>query len=617
MTPVEEVKSKLDIVDVVNEYVHLKPAGANFKARCPFHDERTPSFMVSRSKQIWHCFGCQEGGDVVSFVMKSEGLEFPDALKLLADKAGVRLRTENTVERSQRQRLATALEAAVHFWEQTLWEQPAAREARRYLQDERHILPETVREWRLGFAPDSWEALLDYLSSQGVTTEEAIGAGVAIRKMEVRGRSAYDRFRNRITFPIANAHGQVVGVSARTLASNPTEAKYINTPETMLYRKSAVLYGLDKAKGEIRKQNIAVVVEGNLDVVSSHQAGVANVVAASGTALTREQAELLKRYTSNVAFCFDADPAGESATLRGLVTALSLGLNVSLITLPFRPDGTAYKDPDECVRVNPELWRQAIGRAAPMMEHYFERAVAGRSMQSLQDKQDATKLLLPLIARIPDKVAAMHYLQKLSSLVQVPEQYLREAMLKVADSASPALRTAEPAKQLPDSRTMQSERLLAGLISAPQHAEYVMGAVAPEMLAEKIVLLYREMVVFYTKRAEREHGGRVDWRDPDFAQHLQSQPDGATLAERFEVLNLLADKEFTEVEAADFERELIVMVTRLKRMYLRTALRELEQQLRLLEQSPEPDAQRLQNLMQEFQSVSAELVNLDTRESAL
>jgi len=348
MSPAEEVKSRLDIIDVVSEYFPLKPAGANWRARCPFHEERTPSFMVSKSKQIWHCFGCGEGGDIFSFVMKQEGLEFPDALRLLADKAGVRLKAEDPTIRSERQRLMALLEAAVVFWSEVLWREVSAKSAMSYLVEERKLKPETIRAWRLGYASDSWEALINHLVKLGYKEEEMIKSGVAIRKMETRGRGAYDRFRNRIIFPIANTSGQIIGISGRTLSSSETEAKYVNTPETLLYYKGQVLYGLDKAKTSVKQQNLAIIVEGNMDAIASHETGVANVVASSGTALTQDQVRLLKRFTDNLAFAFDADAAGESATLRGLVMALSDGCQVSLIRLPLRSGLKPLLKPNQC-----------------------------------------------------------------------------------------------------------------------------------------------------------------------------------------------------------------------------------------------------------------------------
>lgn len=606
MSPAEEVKSRLDIVEVVREYVSdLKPAGANFKGRCPFHEERSASFMVSKSKQMWHCFGCNEGGDVFTFVMKEEGIEFPDALRLLAEKAGVRLRQEDPGVRTERQRLQSLLEAAADFWATTLWEGDTAREARRYLQDDRHLLPETVRAWRLGCAIDSWDSLVNHLGAVGFTEEEMVKAGLAVHKMATRGRSVYDRFRNRLMFPISNAQGQIIGFTGRTLstAPNSTEAKYVNTPETLLYHKGSVLYGLDKAKNEIRKQDLVVLVEGNVDVMTSHQAGVSNVVAASGTALTEDQLRTLQRYTEHLAFCFDADAAGETATLRGLFAALAAGADVSLITLPPRADGGTYKDPDELIREKPEAWAAAIAARQSVMEHYFARLMKGRDLSKLADKQAITKFLLPIIGRLPDPVTATHYLQKLAAAVSVPEKYLREALAKAVPATPNKAQPATPApKPTPtvrrDGRTIQSERLVAALIRLPKELGFVAEQITPEVLDPSQLPLYREMIVFYTAHQS------TDWQNAGFIEQLNmASVEGSALNERLALATLLADREFADLDDTEVRRELLSTIKRLKDAYIRSKLVELQRQL-----SDQPNDA---NLLQEFHTWTRKRADLD------
>lgn len=617
MSPTEEIKSRLDIIDVVSEYFPLKPSGANWRACCPFHEERTPSFMVSKSKQIWHCFGCGEGGDIFTFIMKQEGLEFPDALRLLADKAGVQLKVEDPTLRSERQRLMALLEAAVVFWSEFLWREPTAKIALRYLSEERKLKPETIRAWRLGYASDSWEMLINHLSKLGYKEEEMIKSGVAVRKMETRGRGAYDRFRNRLMFPIGNTAGQVIGATGRILSASTTEAKYVNTPETLLYHKGQLLYGLDKAKAAIKQQNLAIVVEGNMDAIASHEAGVTNVVASSGTALTVEQVRLLKRFTDNLAFAFDADAAGESATLRGLATVLSEGCQASLISLPLRSDGQRYKDPDECIRANPKLWLEAIAKAEPMLEHYFRRATAEYDLAKLEDKQRVTKLLLPLIGRLPDQVAMSHYLKKLANLVEVQERYLREALERQRLTASRSVQGAAnttSAAPIPskDSRSAQSERLLAGLIASPLQIGYVASVVTPEMISPEYAALYREMVVFFTEQAGND---KIDWLGQEFAFHLNKHAENDASPERLSVLSLLADKEFSGFTSLETERELFSSINRLKKAHLRAVLQKLENDIRVVEQLSVKDENRSASLFKEFQTISAELAKMDNHKN--
>jgi DNA primase len=303
----QEIKSRLDVADIIGEYLQLKPAGSgSFKACCPFHQEKTPSFYVNRPRQSWHCFGCDQGGDLISFVQRMEGLDFPDTLSLLAQRAGITLPEFNVAASSERKRLYEVNDLASRFFRSQLLSSPKAEAARAYVV-KRGLDDLTADVWRIGYAPDAWSDLTDALKARGVTDAELIATGL-VQKRDSGG--VYDRFRDRLMFSIYDVHGHIVGFTGRILPSatpDQAAAKYVNTPETILYKKSSVLYGLDKAKGEIRRQNMAVIVEGNMDVVSSHQFGITNVVASSGTALTTEQLALLKRFTTNLAIAFDAD----------------------------------------------------------------------------------------------------------------------------------------------------------------------------------------------------------------------------------------------------------------------------------------------------------------------
>lgn len=613
MTPVEEVKSRLDIVDVINEYVPLKPAGANWRARCPFHDEKSASFMVSKPKQIWHCFGCGEGGDVLAFVMKQEGVEFPEALRMLAEKAGVKLRFEPLEKKSERDRLLRVITTTVELWGLILDTWTVGAPAKTYLQKERGLSDETIKTWKLGFAPDSWETLVLHLQKQGFSDDEMVKAGVGVKKMEGRGRSAYDRFRNRIMFPIADVQGRIVGATGRILpgaTQGPNDqGKYVNTPETMLYHKGSVLYGLHQAKTEIRKQNLAVIVEGNMDVIASHQAGVTNVVAASGTALTDDQVSLLRRYTERLAFAFDADAAGEAATLKGLAAALAAGFTTLIITLPEGKNGQRYKDPDECVQENPEAWKKAIASAEPVIDHYLRRASEEKDMTKLEDKQSVVRILLPIIMRLPDRVAEAHYLALLATTVQVSEQYLRESMPKGVHGVSGMVTPKRPvsAQGPKDQHVMLSERFLSSLFHDPRQANFLFSRVPPEYISSSLEPLYRAIIVYYTQNTPK---AGESWSEEGLREHLLRQPEGAAYLHQFDVLSLLADQEFSEVSQADFERDLLQQAKRLKKMYLRAAVQRLEQQIRNAERS-DVASDRLSALMKEFQGLSGELVNLD------
>src|SRR3989344_3995694 len=385
---IDDIKARLDIVELVQSYIRLQKAGVNYKALCPFHSEKTPSFNVSPARQIWHCFGCGLGGDHFKFVMQIEGIEFPEALELLAKRTGVELRRENPKLRSERTRLSQLVEDAARIFESVLHasktpEQITAPLA--YLK-KRGLADETIKAFRLGYAPDSWDFLMNALSKRGYRLEEIVKAGLAVKSEQ---GSRYDRFRNRITFPISDASGRVVGFSGRIFdqidkadqsasglgetadknsfikhsdsSTSPVlsaPAKYINTPQTLIYDKSKILYGFDKAKEAIRKENAVVLVEGQMDVVMSHQAGIKNTVAVSGTALSTDQLRTLKRLSNTIVSSFDRDAAGEIATKRSLDLAAALDVERKVAILP-----SGFKDAADAVLKDPEIWRRAVAEA--------------------------------------------------------------------------------------------------------------------------------------------------------------------------------------------------------------------------------------------------------------
>lgn len=463
MDAVEDIKSRLDVADVVQEYLPLKPAGSgSFRGLCPFHHEKTPSFYVNRPRQSWHCFGCNEGGDIISFVMRMEGMEFREALELLAAKTGVELPSFDAKKSSEKKRLHEVNLLAAKFFRSQLLETPAAAHARAYAAT-RAIDDMTGDIWLIGYAPDSWSALTDALTKKGVTEDELLKAGLVGKREQ--GSGVYDRFRNRLMFTIMDVHGNVVGFTGRQLSDDKTEAKYVNTPETSLYKKSAVLYGLDKAKGDIKRQDLAVIVEGNMDVVTSHRCGVCNVVASSGTALTMDQLNLLKRFTTNLAIAFDQDAAGNAATIRGLDLARQLDFNIRIITLP--PD--AGKDPDEAAKKDITLWQHAIRDAARIIEWLYRNAFRGRDISKPEDKKLVARDLLPEFRRIPDPVERDGWITRLAKDLAVSEDALREALRGVKTS-TPNQKpihptTAAPAAATENATKSREEQLQERLLS--------------------------------------------------------------------------------------------------------------------------------------------------------
>jgi len=421
-SPIEEIKDRLDIVEVIRGYIKLQKAGANYRALCPFHNEKKPSFFVSPSRQIWHCFGaCSEGGDIFKFIMKIEGVEFGDALRILAQKAGVELKRQDPKLKTERQRLYEILELSCRFFEKQLEVSPTGGEAKEYLL-KRGVKEETIKKWRLGYAPDAWQGLSDFLVSRGYKREEIERAGLAL-KSEKTG-NYFDRFRARITFPIFDLSSQIIGFGGRVFKNEDT-AKYINSPNTLLYDKSRILYGLNKAGVSIRKKDFCVLVEGYMDVILAHQTGFENVVATSGTALTQRQLSILKRYSENLLTAFDMDLAGDSATKRGIDLAQSHGFNIKVITMP------EEKDPADVISENPKTWQNLLQEATTIHDFYFNNALAQFDKDTLEGKKGISRILLPVIKRIPNKIEQSHWVKNLADVLQAREEDVLAELSKI------------------------------------------------------------------------------------------------------------------------------------------------------------------------------------------
>jgi DNA primase len=400
--------------------VALKRAGSVSKGLCPFHGEKTPSFVVTPERETWHCFGCGEHGDIFTFLMRRDGLDFREALERLAERAGVELSERTAAEDRHRRRLREALEAAIAWYREVFLQAHQAETARAYLV-ERGFREETLERFTIGFAPNTWDALTRRLRERGFSDAELTGAGLA--GASSRG-GVYDRFRGRIIIPIRDASGRAIGLGGRILpgAEGP---KYLNSPATALFDKSRTLYAIDQAKGGIRKEKLAVIVEGYTDVMAAHQAGFTNVVASLGTALTQGQVELANRYADAVALAYDVDLAGEAATQRGLLE--ELGPVVSKVRVIRIPAG---KDPDELIRSDPEGWRAAVADAEELLPYFMQRAAADVDMRQPQGRSGYTRRMLDLLRRIPDRVEQDSYVPRLAQLAGIDERVLRDDLAR-------------------------------------------------------------------------------------------------------------------------------------------------------------------------------------------
>ena len=456
MSVITEVKQRLDIVELVSDYVTLQKTGRNFKGLCPFHSEKHPSFFVFPEQQSWHCFGaCGTGGDIFSFIMKKEGIDFGQALRLLAQRGGITLsplEAPDKAEDEKKERLFQINEAATEYYHHLLSSTKAGEATRSYLA-RRKVMPETIKEFRLGFSPDAWETIKSYLLGKGYKEKELVEAGLII---ETEEGGSYDRFRNRLMFPICDIQGRVTGFGARAL--DDSLPKYINSPQTPIFDKSSILYGIDKAKSAIRKNNLVIIVEGYMDVLTAHQHGWRNAVASMGTSLTEKQVEGIKRLTNNITLALDADLAGEEATLRGKAILAHSSAEANVILLP------SGKDPDEVIRENTALWQKLVEQAMPILDFAFQSVISKVDINKAKDKSLAVQKLLPSIYEIKDPQQRFHYVEKLA----------RELKIKTLDVEA-ALQKVKTARERPQlSKPTEQSRLARQFVSSPSE-EYCLA----------------------------------------------------------------------------------------------------------------------------------------------
>lgn len=522
-TDVEDIKARLSVKDVIGGYVQLTKAGVSWKGLCPFHNEKSPSFVVNEERSSWHCFGCNKGGDIFSFVMEMDGLSFPEALALLAERAGVVLERRgrrfsgsgasdafsfegvdrlSEVEGASipKERLFKILDLSSKFFEKQLWDGEGKKKALPYLR-ERGLSDEFIRAFRLGYALPGWRTLSDFLVGKNFSVQEIEVAGMAIRKQSIgnnqlttnnlqqvasntfpktENRSliagTYDRFRDRVTFPILDTLGRVIGFSARVLPGadeSPAggSAKYINTPETVVYHKSRALYGIFPSRQALRSEGFALLVEGNMDVIAMHQAGFSNTMAVSGTALTEEQLRLIKRYTDTLRLFFDMDSAGQKAARKSAEMALPLGFSVSIVSL------SSGKDAAEMAKDNIDALREAVSHPKPAPEYFLEAALATHDAKTAEGKRRIAEDFLGLVRIIPQTIEQMHWVHALSNRLGVLEQTLLETLKTMKSSSPLAVSSRDDASAPQNSKTVlaeasfetQSEKLgrdIAGILLA-------------------------------------------------------------------------------------------------------------------------------------------------------
>ncbi|MDQ5949311.1 MAG: primase [Patescibacteria group bacterium] len=447
---VEQIKSKIDIVSLVGSYIKLEKAGANFKGRCPFHNEKTPSFFVSPDRGNYYCFGCQAKGDIFTFVQEFEGLDFLGALKVLADKAGVTLERFEKGEKTEKDRLHQVLEQTLFFFEKKLSENPPALE---YLY-KRGLTHDTVAHFRIGYAPSDWRQLYEFLLGKGVPADDMLRVGV-IKRKDGTVDSFYDTFRGRIMFPINDSSGRVVGFSGRILVADDKSPKYLNSPETVLFNKSEILFGLDKAKTDIRLKDYSILVEGQMDLVMLHQVGITNTVASSGTALTAEHLIKLRRLSNRIVMAYDGDTAGFSASNRSAQLALSLGMDLKVAQMPIG------KDPADLALENKGALIECLKQSKHIIDFYVDGLLL-RGLDTRELGKEIFQHVLPYVALLPSTIEKSHFIKSIAQRTFIKEDALWEDLKRVGvpDTAvSPEVKHTEI-----HSRVGSIERRLFGIL---------------------------------------------------------------------------------------------------------------------------------------------------------
>lgn len=571
MDAVEEVKSRLSIEDVVGEYVQLKRAGRNFKGLSPFTSENTPSFMVSPEKQIWHDFSSGTGGNMFSFIMEVEGLDFRGALELLARKAGVDLDQYNSGRNKdltkKKERAYEILETATKFYQVQFSKNKKALE---YILKDRNFSKKTALEFRIGYSPNTGDALAKYLINTGITEIDLKTAGLATNTIH----GLRDMFRGRIMIPLSDANGRVVGFTARILEDIPNSPKYINTAQTVLYDKSRNVYGLHLAKESIRKSGFSVLVEGNLDVIASHQAGVKNVVATAGTALTEMQLKTLQRFSGEVRLAFDQDRAGIQAAERSIPIAAKTGVNLSVISI------SGGKDPDELIKKDPKLWISAIKEPAPAVDWLINLYESQLDLQTATGKSQFSNIVMKTIDGLEDNVEKEHYIEKVSKIIGVS----KNALLSKVDTGTKKQsfkKTKTTHKPTEDIETvkMQSQLLALGLMVPSLRGD--LAIVDSSMLIgdeAKIVLDFLKL-------------------NPKFSGKPEEMNDLRKVSDYVKMLSLQYETLYQQLDNKELQYEIKILQSRLIEIYVKN------QKLILAKEFDSADENKTRSLLERVKSL--------------
>lgn len=599
MSQTEEIKSRIDIVDLIREYMEVKAVGANFQALCPFHREKTPSFVVSPEKQIWHCFGCGKGGDIFSFVMEMDKLNFREALELLAQRAGVTLSLNFNRENQTKRRLLSLLKLATDYYARQLNQEKEGEVSKEYLL-KRGLSRETINAWNIGYSPDSWDDIILYLKKQDYSDDEIFRAGLSVKKEKTN--NYYNRFRGRIMFPIKDLSAQVIGYSAR-IAPDKTEAnqmgKYINSPQTEIYDKSHVLFGFDKAKEAIREQGYTIFVEGQMDTIICHQFGYQNVVASSGTSLSSKQLNMIKKYSDKIAFAFDMDKAGQLAADRGIEEAMKLDMRIKVIILP-----KDYEDPADCLLKNPDAFKESLKNSLPMMEYYFNKNIADRDLKNLEEKRIVASNVLKMIVKLNSSLDKDYWFKRLSESLDISEQVLREMALDLSNKPKFEIKDNTENKEEAELITLSFEDkllelFLSLLIKFPNLISTATNNLEIELLNKvNFQSFYRNLIIYYNKFHSLDY---VKLRE-----YLKEESvDNVSLLDR---LSLLAERDYYNLSFEGAKEELFKTISQIKRLIYQQEIKKLEKEISIAEKENRDD--KIEDLMKQVKKITDNLNNL-------
>ncbi len=570
MNHVEEIKNNLDIVEIISNYIDLNKSGSNFKARCPFHNEKTASFMVSREKQIFHCFGCDKGGDVISFIQEYEGVSFKEALKILAEKANIVLPEYSGERKENYSRIYEINKLATEFYQKKILENKVtSKKVLEYLAN-RKISKESINKWQLGLSGENWDELYNFLINKKYNKEEILKAGLILKKRD--GSGYLDRFRKRLMFPIFDTQGRIVAFTSRTLsgiAYNEEDigGKYINSPQTVVFDKSKILYGWHLSKDAIRKKKYVIVVEGNMDVIAASQTKANNAIAVSGTSLTIDQIKLIKRYTDNIIFAFDGDNAGSRAVFRGISLGWQEEMNLKVLLLP------KGKDPADVIRGNDNNWYNALKKSIPVMDYYFQRILSGVDLSRSDHKKIAVQKILPIIKFLKNNIEQIHYLKILSNKLDIPLNIL-EKDLNEAESFLDNKKHNNSIYNNKKNKINRSivEKILSIAFYKKDFLEILIADIKLNMIMDPWRGLYEKVIIYYTKH-----------------QDLDNFIDKEELSEEEKKiwieLSLLGEKDNANINIDELKKNWILLIKKLKTDYFNNKREELIQKLKQSELS--------------------------------